>query len=277
MLATAFFLTAFAHMAAVMGRPAAAIASLTLVAASAAALLFRSKHVGAAALSVSLAFMAGALGWPAPSPQSWLVSTASWLVLTLLSDSMRPSRNPVGAITVGTGIAVFAREGAGAAWVDSFGEIRCVRARPIEVISLLLRQVPVSFCRRGSRVSFRRLHGAEHVAITAAWAGVPPDPGISHVTIHCGGTISATVVLTAGIALLIAPTGLHPGVIVAWSTAAGVSLREAAISSRWLSFALAPGLWLQKLTTAPPGPLEMEVALAALRAATGSGSRTPWN
>jgi len=273
-MATAFLLTALAHMAAVVGPPAAATAALVLIAASAAATLFRNKRVGTAALAVALASMAGALGWPASSLHSWLVSAASWLVLTFLADSTRPSRNPVGAITLRTGIAVFARERAGAAWVDSSGEVRSASARrPAGVLAILLRQVLASFPHRGAAVSFRRLHGAEHIVVTAAWAGIPPDPDrIHHATKHCGGTISAAVVLTALAALLVAPSGIHPAVIVAWSTAAGVSLREAAISSRWLSFVLIPGLWLQKLTTARPGPLEMEVALAALRAATESTS-----
>ncbi len=124
-----------------------------------------------------------------------------------------------------------------------------------------------------------QFHGAEHKAIAALEAGLPLSPeaaaACSRFHPRCGTSFLLFVVLLAGFAFaLLGWQTLWLRVvlrIVLLPLVAGIGyevLRASARGARgrgaWI---VAPGLWLQRLTTREPDPTQVEVALAALRKA----------
>lgn len=122
-------------------------------------------------------------------------------------------------------------------------------------------------------------HGAEHKAIAAFENGaeLTPDSADRFTTEHvrCGTNFLLTVMIVTmvvysffgrpGIPLLIASR------VVAIPLVAAVSyevIRFAAGHMRWrpVRWLMLPGLALQRLTTRPPSPDQLEVAIASLRA-----------
>ena len=139
-------------------------------------------------------------------------------------------------------------------------------------------------------------HGAEHKAIHALEAGAPLTPEsarrFSRFHPRCG---TAFLLFVAVVAVVVHAFFGWPGVWVRTAlrlslvpVVAGLAfewIRLAGRSpSRWVAWLSAPGLWLQRLTTAEPSDDQLEVALAALRAclgehpvaqADGAAARTP--
>ena len=122
-------------------------------------------------------------------------------------------------------------------------------------------------------------HGAEHKAIAALEAGLPlsPEAAASCSRFHprCGTSFLLFVVLLAGFVFaLLGWQALWLRVLlrlVLLPLVAGVgyevlraSARGAGGRATWI---VAPGLWLQRLTTREPDRTQLEVALAALREA----------
>lgn len=133
---------------------------------------------------------------------------------------------------------------------------------------------------------FRKIlkyHGAEHKAIAAYEAGSPitasAAAGFSRFHPRCGTSflvVSAMVsIVVYGAVLAITGVFTYPALIATRLIGAPVvtalafelqrqASRHADGRLRFLSW---PGMWAQKLTTAPPDPPELEVACAALEAA----------
>ncbi|HEY8488511.1 MAG TPA: DUF1385 domain-containing protein [Thermaerobacter sp.] len=121
-------------------------------------------------------------------------------------------------------------------------------------------------------------HGAEHKAIHALEAGAPLEPEVaqrfSRFHPRCGTAFLLFVAVTAVLVhalfgwpsfwertvLRLALVPVVAGLAYEWILLAARSQRSWV---RWLS---APGLWLQRLTTAEPTLDQLEVALAALKA-----------
>ena len=121
-------------------------------------------------------------------------------------------------------------------------------------------------------------HGAEHKTIHAYEAGVPLDPehvrGYSRFHPRCGTNFLLIVMLVS--IVMFAFLG-WPDLwlrivsrVVLMPLVAGISyeiIRFAGKSeSRWVAVAIAPGLWLQQLTTREPDDSQIEVAIRALEA-----------
>lgn len=133
---------------------------------------------------------------------------------------------------------------------------------------------------------FRKIlkyHGAEHKAIAAYEAGAPitaaASAGFSRFHPRCGTSflvVSAMVsIIIYGAVLAVTGVFTYPALIATRLIGAPVvtavafelqrqASRHAEGRLRFLSW---PGMWAQKLTTAPPDPPELEVACAALEAA----------
>jgi uncharacterized protein YqhQ len=130
---------------------------------------------------------------------------------------------------------------------------------------------------------FRRIlqyHGAEHQAIAAYEAGAPltaaAAAGFTRFHPRCGTSflvVSAVVsVAVYGVVLwatgnfsylaLIATRIILAPVVTA--IAFEIQRQAARVSGGRWRFLSAPGMWAQHLTTRPPGPSELEVAVAAL-------------
>lgn len=121
-------------------------------------------------------------------------------------------------------------------------------------------------------------HGAEHKTIYAYEAGVPLD--VEHVrnysTLHprCGTNFLLIVMVVSIIMFsFLGWPSLWERIIsriILMPLVAGVAyeiIRFAGRSEkRWVSCAIAPGLWLQKLTTREPSDDQIEVAIRALEA-----------
>ncbi|QIA26217.1 DUF1385 domain-containing protein [Thermaerobacter sp. PB12/4term] len=131
-------------------------------------------------------------------------------------------------------------------------------------------------------------HGAEHKAIHALEAGAPLEPevaqGFSRFHPRCGTAFLLFVAVTAVLVhalfgwpdfwqrtlLRLALVPVVAGLAYEWILLAA---RSASPWVRWMS---APGLWLQRLTTAEPSLDQLEVALAALKACLPrDGSQAP--
>ena len=133
---------------------------------------------------------------------------------------------------------------------------------------------------------FRKIlkyHGAEHQAIAAHEAGAPltaaASAGFSRFHPRCGTSflvVSAMVsIVVYGAVLAITGVFTYPALIATRLVGAPIvtalafelqrqASRHADGRLRFLSW---PGMWAQRLTTAPPGPAELEVACAALAVA----------
>lgn len=128
-------------------------------------------------------------------------------------------------------------------------------------------------------------HGAEHKTIHAYEAGVPLD--VAHVqtfsTLHprCGTNFLLIVMIVS--IVMFAFLG-WPDLwlrivsrIVLMPVVAGVAyeiIRFAGRSdSKWVAYAILPGLWLQKLTTRQPSDDQVEVAIQSLEAVRPAGQQ----
>ena len=131
--------------------------------------------------------------------------------------------------------------------------------------------------------SLRRIfayHGAEHKAVNAYEAGVPLEVGAvrEYSTAHtrCGTSFLFVVLIIAIIvfALIGRPSlwlmVLSRVILIPVIASLGYEITQFGarhIESRLVRAFLAPGLWLQRLTTREPDDSQLEVALSALRRA----------
>ncbi|HWJ03157.1 MAG TPA: DUF1385 domain-containing protein [Verrucomicrobiae bacterium] len=127
-------------------------------------------------------------------------------------------------------------------------------------------------------------HGAEHKAIFAYEEGLEltVENTRKFSTLHprCG-TAFLLIVMTISILVFaflpLKPLGLRLlSRLLAMPLVAGLSYEILRFSgshykSKWLRWAIAPGLWLQKLTTREPDDAQLEVAIASLSAIVESG------
>jgi len=122
-------------------------------------------------------------------------------------------------------------------------------------------------------------HGAEHKAVNAFEDGAPLDPEsvgqYSTAHVRCGtGFVLLVLVIFVALASLLGRPALWVRIIsriVLIPVVAGVAyemIRFSASHRHWpiVGHLLAPGLWLQRLTTREPDRPMIEVAIAALRA-----------
>jgi uncharacterized protein YqhQ len=122
-------------------------------------------------------------------------------------------------------------------------------------------------------------HGAEHKAIAAYENDVEltPEAADKFTTAHvrCGTNFLLTVMVVAIVVYTFIPTPNFLAIIVSRLALipliAGLAyevIRLAAknMQRRWVRIVMAPGLWLQKLTTRTPDLEQLEVAIASLRA-----------
>lgn len=135
-----------------------------------------------------------------------------------------------------------------------------------------------------------KYHGAEHQTIAAHEAGRPltaaAAAGFSRFHPRCGTSflVVSAVVSIAVYGAVLAITGVftYPALIATRLLGAPIvtaiafelqrqAARHADGRLRFLSW---PGMWAQRLTTAPPGPAELEVACAALEVALEEAPET---
>ena len=122
-------------------------------------------------------------------------------------------------------------------------------------------------------------HGAEHKTIHAYENGDPLDVGAiqkySPRHPRCGTSFIIIVAMVAFfVFLLLAPLPLVWQIIsriVLIPVIAGISyeILKAAAGHQWLSWASAPGMWIQAITTKEPSDDQVEVAVTSLLAALG--------
>jgi uncharacterized protein YqhQ len=128
-----------------------------------------------------------------------------------------------------------------------------------------------------------RYHGAEHQTIAAHEAGSPltaaAAAGFSRFHPRCGTSflvVSALVsIVVYGAVLAVTGVFTYPALIatrllgapIVTAIAFELQRQAARHADGRLRFLSAPGMWAQRLTTAPPGPQELEVACAALAVA----------
>lgn len=267
--------------------PQAHLASLFLACAaascSAAAARKPDLLISAAALAagtgVACGISAGSLRWPS-SDASWLFATAgAWLAAQTahLAAAARCTASPIrGAQSLPTGVIVYGTRLTACAWLDTGGSVRTWTgpAGPrgvLQAVWILTRETfvaPVLHRRPPKLLDLRRLHAAEHLAVLAAIQGNPANPDAirgNPITPLCGGTIAALALPAYLLALVATPAGSQAMALL-WSVCAAYAVRTAALASPRLRFLLTPGLWLQQLTTAPPGKQESALASAAVRA-----------
>ena len=260
------------------GTQAAAAASLILAASIALASTAVVRASGGPALAVAVTAAgsqlsgaaAGLMGWPHSEP-SWLMAlTSSWLATTALKAGISThDRGVWWAASLPTGIIVGNRGVTSCAWRSPDGEIHTWTAPPGRLavpaaLWTMTTQAALSPLLRGKRprlVNLRRTHGAEHIAVLQA-AG---EPQVSHITPFCGGVVTAIALPICLLAAAAAPPGAR-GAAAAWAIMTGLCMRAAALATPRLRWLLTPGLWLQRLTTAPPGPDDLELARAAVSA-----------
>ena len=121
-------------------------------------------------------------------------------------------------------------------------------------------------------------HGAEHKTIAAYEHGDPLEPAAvdrySTLHVRCGTNFLLIVmVLTILVYTAFGARGLVAGIlfrIVAIPVIAGISYELLRLGARYtrsrtMRALMAPGLWLQKITTRPPDHSQIEVAITAFR------------
>jgi len=259
--------------------PHAMTAALFLAAASAACAAAASRRRDllasavpfAAASAVACGISAGALQWP-HSEGSWLFAAASaWLAAQLahLSSAARLGEGAItGAQSLPLGVIVFARHATSCAWQDPSGTVRTWTGPPglrgaFAALSVLLRETLLS--RRAPKLcNVRRLHAAEHIAVLAATSRTHRLP-VSPVTPFCGGTVAALAIPAYLLATMASPPEAHTMAML-WAMCGAYAVRTAALASPGMRWLLTPGLWLQRLTTAPPHEQEIRIANAAVEA-----------
>lgn len=147
---------------------------------------------------------------------------------------------------------------------------------------------------------FKRLfqyHGAEHKTIFAYEMGdeLEPERAATYTRFHprCGTSFVLIVALLAMVVYAISDTiyaiqtGHAPELLTRFGMhfsllplIAGISFELLKLSGRTrenpiTKFLIAPGLWLQKITTKEPTLDQLEVAIAALKAALGKDEKVP--
>jgi hypothetical protein len=267
--------------------PYAMTAALFIAAAAAfcAAAADRKPHLlaTAAALAagagIACGISAGTLRWPS-SDASWVFAASyAWLAAQTahLTVAARTQGGPIrGAQTFPAGIVVYGSAASSCAWMRPDGTVGAWAGPPgIRGAALaawvLLREGflrPLFRLRKPRLFSVRRLHAAEHLAVLAAMKGQTPEPASlcgSPITPLCGGTIAGIALPLYLLASAAAPKTSHAMALL-WATCAAYAVRTAALPSRRARWLLLPGLWLQRLTTAPPGEAELEVASRAVAA-----------
>lgn len=116
-------------------------------------------------------------------------------------------------------------------------------------------------------------HGAEHQVVAAHEAGVDLTPagaaGFSTRHVRCGTSLLLWLLLLSAVGSVIPGVGASPLLLLlVLGMAAELQLRAAgATGHRWVQHLLRPGLALQRVTTRTPTFDQLEVAIAALRAA----------
>jgi uncharacterized protein YqhQ len=121
-------------------------------------------------------------------------------------------------------------------------------------------------------------HGAEHKTIAAFEHRAPLLPSVvdrfSTLHVRCGTNFLLIVmILTILVYAAFGSRGLMAGVlfrVVAIPIVAGLSYELLRLGARYprsrlIRVLMAPGLWLQKITTRPPAPDQIEVAIVAFR------------
>lgn len=239
----------------------------------------------AAGSAVTCGVAAGLLSWPS-SEASWTLAAASaWLGAQVahLTVAARTAGHPVlGAQSLPIGTVVYGASTTSCAWLDTHGGIRTWTGPPgmkgaAAALWILTREAvfsPLLQLQAPRLVSLRRMHSAEHLAVLAALQGEDPDhldPSLDPSTPMCGGTIAAIAVPLAVTASILAPQrGAAQAMAVLWAVCFAYAVRTAALSlPRW-QWLLAPGMWLQRLSTARPGQAEIRLASAAVRACMGT-------
>jgi uncharacterized protein YqhQ len=121
-------------------------------------------------------------------------------------------------------------------------------------------------------------HGAEHKAVNAYEAGVPLEPEVlknySKAHMRCGTSFLFAVVIIS--IIVFALFGLHSTWLMVLSRIILVPVIAALgyeviyfggrhASNRFVRIVMAPGLWLQALTTREPDDSQLEVAIMALK------------
>jgi hypothetical protein len=264
------------------GEPALAalLATLVLLPAALRTIVRPSPDLWAIASFLAAAVISGAAGglagWPAPGTVPWMLAAASWAAAAAAVSSVRVRTRgkppitsaislPFGVIVDGPATAV--------AWVDPDGAVRTTRVRyailaPI-ALALHALVVPVVQGRKPRLLNLRRLHGAEHVAVLHACAGKELDTdalrGLSPITPHCGGTV--VMIFLPLLFAAVPAAGPAQTAATLWAIFCALCLRNAAIELPMFAPLLAPGLLLQRVTTAPPSEIELAVATAACKAA----------
>jgi uncharacterized protein YqhQ len=121
-------------------------------------------------------------------------------------------------------------------------------------------------------------HGAEHKTVNAYEAGVPLEPeaikNYSKAHLRCGTSFVFAVVIIA--IIVFALVGLHSTWLMVLSRILLIPVIAALgyeviyfggrhASNRFVRIIMAPGLWLQALTTREPDDSQLEVAIVALK------------
>lgn len=284
-LATAY--ATMLRLATVPVAPQAMAATLFLAAAAGACLRAAQgrRHMApsaaalAAATATACGIAAGAARWPG-SELGWLFALMySWLAAQMahLSTASRPLAGPIlGAQTLPTGILVYGTHRTSCAWIGPDGAVHTASypsglAGTMRAWATLHREAlirPLLARQRPALLSVRSLHAAEHLAVLEATRGCVPDPETlsgNPITPMCGGTIAAIALPTYAAVSTISPPFLQAAALL-WALCVAYALRTAASAVPRLRLLLIPGLWLQRFTTAEPGPRELQVACAAVAA-----------
>jgi len=267
--------------------PHAITAALFLAAASSACAAAASKRPDlltsaapfAAASALACGFSAGALKWP-HSHASWIFAAASAWLAAQLAHLSSAARLAEGAITsaqsLPLGIIVSARHATSCSWLDPSGNVR-TRTGPgglrgaFAALWTLLQEALLRPALSGKvprLCNVRRLHAAEHLAVLAAREGHRVDPhklSGSPVTPLCGGTVAALAIPAYVLATAVSPPGAL-SMAMLWAMCAAYAVRTAALTTPRMRWLLVPGMWLQRLTTAPPQETELRIAAAAVNA-----------
>ncbi len=161
-------------------------------------------------------------------------------------------------------------------------------AGSVRVIMFLVYLVGISFLKDIKRLF--QYHGAEHKSVFAFELNVPLQPsavsGQSRFHPRCGTSFLLIVMIVAILTFAVLDT-----VLIAWlgsltllvrlathlpflPVVAGLSYEIIKFSARhsstwWGKILVAPGLWLQTVTTREPDETQIEVAIVALRCALG--------
>lgn len=180
-------------------------------------------------------------------------------------------------IALPTGVVHFTRDFIGGVWAQNLVE------GILRISVFLAYVVAISRIQEIKRVFM--YHGAEHKAVHTLEAGhqLSVENAWGQSTLHprCGTSFLLIVMILS----ILVFTGLGEGPlwwrvvsrIAVFPVVAGLGYELIKLTSRyadkrWAICLMAPGLWLQKLTTGEPDEAQMEVALRALQAVVPANS-----